>query len=163
LIRPIFRCLQTNANRPRNMGAVRAHSAKLPSSQGDDARSIRTVARKRDNLSLRYGKGASTEPLSLQGHGVTKHVWRFGARLGADLRGVSGHTPGPTRRNALNSIPSLRRGNCPCHRGPTVREARMKYRTWLPVEGGRLRCVPATFSFYSLLASEEHSCRVATP
>ena len=70
------------------MGAVRAHSANLPSPQEDDARSIRTVASKRDNLSLRYGKGVSTEPLSLQGHGVTKHVGRFGARLGADLRGV---------------------------------------------------------------------------
>jgi len=102
------------------MGAVRAHSAKLPYLQEDDARSIRTVARKRDNLSLRYGKGVSTEPLSLQGQGVTKHVWRFGSRLGVDLRGVSGHTPRPTRRNALHSIPSLRRGNCHCHRGPIM-------------------------------------------
>ena len=105
------------------MGAVRAHSAKLPYPQEDDARSIRTVARKRDNLSLRYGKGVSTEPLSLQGYVVTKYVWRFGARLAADPRGVSGHTPLPTRRNALHSTPSLRRGNCPCNRGPTMREA----------------------------------------
>ena len=63
------------------MGAVRPPSAKRPIPQEDDARSIWTIERKRDNLSLRYGKGVSTEPVSLQGMaslnecGVSGRAW----------------------------------------------------------------------------------------
>jgi hypothetical protein len=110
LIRPILRCFQTNANHPRNMGAVRPPSAKRPITQEDNAHSIRTFERKRDNLSLLYGEGVSTEPVSLQGHHVTKHVRRFGTRPDANPRGVSGQnpTPNPAKCPAFNTSASAR-------------------------------------------------------